>query len=389
MPEVIAPATVTSKVPLRTLNLFVLHKLYLSTDSPAPGILEIAERHVGLHAKRPQTPYLTVQARLPGFTRGQLDQLIYEERGLLRTHCMRGTVHLLPLSQYRTVLAATSGQLDGMYRRAFSHLENKDEIESAIVEVIEQRGPLSHTAVAAALPFQVDERDLYRLINELCTRGILIKSTVVGSWRSNVYNYELLRRWQPAIPEGETDRTRAQAQLVERYLAAYAPASLADISWWTGLSQAQVKKNLTRMTRRPISVDFEALGYSAYILEDQLGQLEAWKPPRETEVLFLPAFDPYIVAYIQRERMIDPGRYNQVFRGIAGLIEPVILADGRIIGTWKYKVEADQPRFELFEKPTRRGLQNCLESAARRMAAFLVEADSDLPDAGESELDEE
>src|SRR5262249_11416115 len=160
-------------------------------------------------------PYLSVHARNPKLGPEALKSAIYQDRTLLRAHCMRGTVHLLPLSQYRTVLSATTGQLDGMYRRAFDEKTNKEAVEAVALDLIQKRGPLSHAEIAAGLKIEVEERDLYLILNELCTRGILVKATVKGSWRSSVYNYERLERWQPNIPAGEEDTDRARSRLVE------------------------------------------------------------------------------------------------------------------------------------------------------------------------------
>lgn len=66
-------------VDLRTLNLFVLRKQFLLPEAPAQNVLQVAERLVGLHAKRPQTPYLALYARLPDFTASQLDGLMYDQ----------------------------------------------------------------------------------------------------------------------------------------------------------------------------------------------------------------------------------------------------------------------------------------------------------------------
>src|SRR5262245_8474167 len=134
MSKTVTAADSTCDAPLRTINLFVLDKLHLLDDLPSQTVLEIAERLVGLHAKRPQAPYLSLHARSSEFSLSKMDVALYEDRTLLRAHCMRGTVHMLPLSQYETVLSATAGQLDGMYRRAFDGVSNKEAIEKAALE---------------------------------------------------------------------------------------------------------------------------------------------------------------------------------------------------------------------------------------------------------------
>ncbi len=368
----------TCKVPLRTINLFALDNLFVSGGTGKRSVLEVAERLVGLHAKRPQTPYLSLFARIADFSPADLDAALYRDRTLLRAHCMRGTVHMLPLSQYRTVLEATAGQLDGMYRRAFDGLDDKSAIEESVLKLIRARGPLTRAEVAAALPMAVDERDLYRLINELCTRGVLVKSGVSGPWRSSVYYYEFLDRWQPSIPPGLGNVEAARAELVSWYLAAYAPATIKDISWWSGFSQAQVKKALAESDRPVKRLRFQALEDEALIYADELERLQSWMPPREPQVTLLPSFDPYVIAYIDRGRYINGKFYEKVFKGVSGIIEPVVLVDGRIVGTWKYTAAADGVLpLELFEGESKPSVKRRIDRAAEEMARFLRRADEE------------
>jgi hypothetical protein len=369
--------TPTCKVPLRTINLFVLDNLCVSAAGGGKSVTEVAERLVGLHAKRPQTPYLSLYARVPGFSPADLDAALYRDRTLLRAHCMRGTVHMLPLSQYRTVLEATAGQLDGMYRRAFDGLDGKSEIERSVLGLIRDRGPMTRAELAEALPMEVDERDLYRLVNELCTRGVLVKSGVSGPWRSSVYYYELLDRWQPSIPLGCGDMAAARAELLSWYLAAYAPATLKDISWWSGLSQAQVKKALAESERPIRAVRFEALEDEALIYADEFERLQSWEPPREPQVTLLPSFDPYVIAYIDRGRYINGKFYERVFKGVAGIIEPVVLVDGRIVGVWKYTAAAGALPVELFAGESKSSVGKPIERAAEEVAHFMRRADEE------------
>jgi hypothetical protein len=369
-------AGVSCEVPLRTINLFVLDNLCLLRDSHRlKSVLEIAERLIGLHAKRPQTPYLSLLARLPGFSPAQLDDALYRERTLLRAHCMRGTVHMLPLSQYRTVLSATAGQLNGMYERAFESLSDKQTVEQEVLQLIRERGPMARSEVAVGLPSKVDERDLYRILNELCTNGILVKATVKGSWRTSVYNYELLDRWQPSIPAGEDDRLAALTQLIEWYVAAYAPVTLKDISWWSGVSQAQVKAALARIERPIVQAHFEHLNGEALIFEDELSRLESWEPPRTPQVALLPSFDSYVIAYADRERYIDQAHYSKVFKRVSGIIEPVVLFDGVIKGTWKYSTVDGQLPIEMFDERMERKARAQMERVIAETVDFLKKAD--------------
>ncbi|MGH9929807.1 MAG: winged helix DNA-binding domain-containing protein [Pyrinomonadaceae bacterium] len=341
--------------------------------------MHAAKRLVGLHAKRPQSPYLSLVARMPGFSIGQLDNVLYRQRQLLRAHAMRGTVHLLPLTQYHTVLNASAGQLSGMYQRAFANLNNKAAVTKLVVDSIRARGPMTHQAIASSLSIEIDERDLYRIINELCTDGVLVKASVEGSWRSAIYHYELLDRWQPSIPRGAEDQSRARAQLLTWYLSAYAPATLKDISWWSGLSEAEVRSTLALVERPLKLVRFECLGSEALIFEDEFERLAKWEPPRTTQLTLLPSFDPYVIAYIDRGRYIDKANYAKVFKGVAGIIEPVILIDGFIAGVWKYAIKNDRLVSEMFAEPTNAELTDKIKRAELEMIAFLRKADGQTP----------
>lgn len=372
--EAVALSGSRISAPLRKINLWVLRKLGLLDDTrTGKSVLKIAERLVGLHAKKPQTPYLSLMARWPKVTPQHLDESLYRTRELLRAHAMRGTVHMLPLSQYETVLAATKGQLDNMYRRAFSKLANKKRIQDQIYDLIEKRGPLSHSETARLLSLAVNERDLHRLLNELCTNGLLVKTTVHGTWRSSIYDYEILDRWQPDIPSGESSPERARASLVSWYLESYGPATTADIAWWTGFSQAEVKKAIDALGPAVACLMFDALNQPAWMLVEDLEAFQKWTPPRSAQVNMLPAFDPYVVAYIDRWRYIDAANYRHVFKGVSGIIEPVISCDGRIVGTWKYNLEAGRVPVSLFKGsmvPTE-PLERCIE----RTSHFVREAD--------------
>jgi hypothetical protein len=49
--------------------------------------------------------------------------------------------------------------------------------------------------------------------------------------------------WLPdGMPDLPTDA--AQVELVRRWLAAFGPATAADLRWWTGLPAGQVKRAL-------------------------------------------------------------------------------------------------------------------------------------------------
>jgi hypothetical protein len=52
-------------------------------------------------------------------------------------------------------------------------------------------------------------------------------------------------------------------------------------------------------------------------------------------VHLLPNFDPYLMGHSKRDHLFDPEHRSKVSR-VAGWISPVVLADGRVLGTWSH-----------------------------------------------------
>jgi len=56
------------------------------------GVLSVVDDVVGLHATAPETPYLSLHARVEGPVMDQLDRDLYEDRSLVRLKAMRERV---------------------------------------------------------------------------------------------------------------------------------------------------------------------------------------------------------------------------------------------------------------------------------------------------------
>lgn len=365
------------EIPQDLLNLYALHKQFLLPAPWKPDAITVVERLVGVPAAQPETPYLALQSRLSSLTAGDLGYLMYRQSALLRAHAMRRAPYLLALSQYETILTATSGELDDSYGRAPTELADREAVEAEIVCLVETNGPMTGDELGEALSVKLGRETRQQLINYLCTKDVLINAGVRGSWRSNVYVWALRQRWQPNIPPGERDPKVARMWLVARYLETYGPATLADIAWWTGFSQGRARRALDHLAAvRPVTeIRLPALGADGYLFVDDLAQLEAWQPPETPVVNFLPASDPYLVAYEDRSRLLNGADHDRVFYDSAGCTAPAILYNGKVIGVWKYEVKDRRLVYELFEKERATPAQ-ALQEAEQHMVAFLIAADS-------------
>lgn len=146
-----------------------------------------------------------------------------------------------------------------------------------------------------------------------------------GLWRttSGVRNLPLatwLGQDIASLPCDESDPVGQQ--LVRRYLAAYGPATSADIRSWCGLAGLPAA---VKAIREELVTFRDERGRELLDLPD------APRPHPDTPapVRFLPAFDNAILGYQDRSRIIDDAHLGL---SVAG--QRAILVDGRVAATW-------------------------------------------------------
>ena len=115
-------------------------------------------------------------------------------------------------------------------------------------------------------------------------------------------------------------------QMVLRYLAAFGPATAADMQKWSGLTRlSEVTERL-----RPQLVTFRDLqGKELYDLPN------APRPDRDTPAppRFLPVFDNVLLAHADRTRIVAAEHLHALF-GTAALTAGPVLVDGFVAATW-------------------------------------------------------
>jgi hypothetical protein len=87
-------------------------------------------------------------------------------------------------------------------------------------------------------------------------------------------------------------------------------------------------------------------------------------------VRLLAGFDEYLLGYKDRSLVLDPQHATLVVPGKNGVFKPLVVHDGRIVGTWRRQLKARRVEiaFEPFEGPLS---QPALKSEAEQYARFL------------------
>ncbi len=326
----------------RTLNRATLQRQWLLRRRVAT-IPKALEHLVGLQAQTANPPYLALWARLEGFEFGALTRLI-EQRRIVRCAMMRSTLHLVSARDLLGLRPLLQPVLErGLRHSAHArHLEGIDLRELARVAQGQlAREPLSSGDLGAALAHAWPGRDTTALAMAARCYLSLIHVPPAGTWGSHK-NAALcpadvwLAATKPSPESGD-----ALAQLVLRYLAAFGPASAADITTWSGLTQlAPVVDRLGTQLRRYR----DAQGRTLF----DLARTRLPDPDTPAPARLLPGFDNLLLSHADRSRVIDDAHRSRVF-GSNGLIQPFVLVDGFVRATWR--VERTKDRAVLTVEP--------------------------------------
>lgn len=355
---------------LTRLNRATLARQLLLERADIPA-LDAIERLCGIQAQEAKPPFVGLWSRVSGFDREHLHALLHD-RSAVRATFLRGTLHVLSARDYAEFRAViqpvlTAGQNAALRSRSAGLDEGA--LLPVAIQLYEQK-PRSFNELrpllSEAFP-EVNERALgFTVRNQVPL--VMVPSTDRWGFPS-VADFTLARDWL-AEPLAEDD---TPDELVRRYLAAFGPATAADVQTWSGLRGA--KQVLDRL--RPSLVTFrDDKGRELLDLPDAPRPAEdVPAPPR-----FLPEFDNLVLAHADRSRVIaDEYRGHVVTKNLR--VRATVWYDGFACGTWD--VERKRSSVALCVQPFH-------PLPAKAVKALTAEAEALLafvePDAGSASV---
>jgi Winged helix DNA-binding domain len=307
----------------RTLNRATLARQMLLRRHETP-ILKALEHLVGLQAQAADPPYIGLWTRLEGFAFADLSRLMIE-RKVVRSALMRGTLHIVaardllklrPVLQPvfdRTLLANHGRDLVGLDLGA---------VAAAARETLEAE-PLTYAALGKALQKQWPERKAEALAVVARNRAALVQAPPTLWGGGTLTKMTTAEKWL----NKPLDAKAAPGEMVLRYLAAFGPASIADIRAWCGLAgMAEIVATLKARLRRFRS--------EAGVELFDLPTAPRPDPDIETPARLLPGFDNLVLSHADRSRFLAEEHRSRIATS-NGIFHPTLLVDGRIAGTWK------------------------------------------------------
>jgi DNA glycosylase AlkZ-like len=320
------------------------------------------EQLVGLQAQSPQDPYVALWSRLDGFKPDALSRLI-TRRGAVRLAMMRSTIHLVTASDcagLRPLLQpALERSMQGTFGKRLAGLELAAVAAAGRDVVAEQ--PLTLGEIGTALARRWPGRDPAALGYAVRALVALVQPPPRGLWRSSgAARHSTAEAW--------LGRASAAAcspdAMVRRYLAAFGPASVADIQVWSGLTRLSEVVNRLRPTLR---VFRDERGRELFDVPRGLHpDPDTPAPPR-----FLPEYDNILLSHADRTRIVDDAHRLRLIE--ANRPAPAVLIDGFVAATWSIEVKGLKATvtvrpFARLAAPDRAAV----EEEGERLAAFLA-----------------
>jgi Winged helix DNA-binding domain len=322
-------------------------------------VLDAVERLVALQAQVPRDPYVALWSRLDRFRPEKLSQAL-DDRRAVRMTLLRGTLHLVtvrdalalrPLIQ-PIVERILYGQI---LRRKEVESTDLDELLSFLRTLLEER-PRTRAELARAIEKRWPDKDPNSLGFAMYLLPTL-QATPRGLWgRTGPSAFTTLEHWLGRSPEPD----RGPDHLVLRYLAAFGPATAADVQTWSGLTR--LREALERL-RPGLRTFRDERGRELFDVQD--GSLP--DPETPAPVRFLPEYDNVVLGHRDRTRIVSPAvpLWTELGWG-------AVLVDGFLQARWKLEggKEAATVRIQPLRR-LRRAEREEITEEGERLAAFL------------------
>jgi hypothetical protein len=290
------------------------------------GVLDTIEHLVGMQAQIPLNPYVGLWSRLDRFQPDELAQLLLDRR-VVRIAVMRATLHLVTADDCLVLRPLAQPVLDRELagHRDFGPALRDVDLDSVLAfarPLLADRphtGPQLRAAMEARFPHDDAAALAYACRNLLAfvqvpPRGVWGRTAQVTSTTAEAW------LGRPLVSDPSID------DVVLRYLAAFGPATAADVAAWSGLTG--MREVLDRLRPR-LRTFRDERGRELLDLPDApRPDSDTPSPPR-----FLPEYDNVLLSHDDRSRFGTDEHRKRLFTG-ARPVQGTALVDGFVRATW-------------------------------------------------------
>jgi len=324
---------------------FIKHHLFKKAGRK--DLVKVVGDVCGLHAQAATSPYLALWSRVEGFEDKLLDKALFEDKSLVKTWVMRGTLHIVQskeLPVYNRSLRRVWFEHHGRYMRApdWPSIEQRRSlIYPRILQALTQK-PLKRKDLVDKVRFLLkDDSQPYKrlfsgwggILKETAYEGL----TVHAKPCERESCFARLNQWLPEIELSSVSEEEAQKQLLIKYLRGYGPATQQDFSLWSGLMAGDAKRAIENASPLLEQIRIEGAKGEFWILKEDRRILNSIDADEPAPVRLLPKFDSILLGHKDRSRIVKDQYKKLVFKPKAGDIAATVLVDGQVAGTWRHK----------------------------------------------------
>ena len=350
-----------------------LHAQRLAPQQPAatiPSVTHVVKEVCGIQAQDVNAATLAIRVRSAEPVATDVERARVQERTIIRTWGLRGTLHLLATEEFGWLLPLLGPVFIAGDRRRREELGLDEDIclrgIRMLRDILADQGPLTRDEL-------VEQMALHgiRLVGQarphFLLRAALEGVVCFGPLKGIEPTYVLLSDWIGLEHTGNPlSEVAAYVELTQRYLKAYGPAIPKDMAAWSGLPLSKIRTAWYDLGDQILEVEIS--DSKAWMLKTQAALLD--EPlSRVPIVRLLPYFDTYLLGYQNRDLSVPPQYAKRVNAG-GGMVHPTVLVDGRVVGIWKSKSEKNRlvvnvEPFELLMADIMEGVETEVANIAR------------------------
>ncbi len=337
------------------VNSWRLERHHLLHRARRKDISTVVSDVCGIQAQVLSAAELALRARVEGITQRDVRGALWEDHSVVKTWCMRGTLHLLATSDLPTYVAALKTKLPGIQkwlgkqgvkpsevnsitRGIKAALKGRTVLREDLIRQVESRTKLSRaTSRAFRSAWGI-------LLRPAAYEGLLTFGPSVGPKTTFFRPDELVRDWrEPSVRE-------AFRNLFHRFVRAYGPVLINDFAHWWGNLRGE-ERSILESSRSDL-VEVRVGNHRGWM--NQSGGEEAAGMEQIHSARLLPSFDCYAMFYSPREMFVPKAHRSRIFRQTAGWNYPALVVDGFAAGIWGMRKRSRKVEInlELFRELT-------------------------------------
>lgn len=316
--------------------------------SPADSVAAAAAHMTATQAQEFWGGRWALASRTAGApTLRDVDAAFAQPGGLVRSWTQRGTLHIVPAADLSWILSVTAErqtrQYAGVHRGLGIDAEILSRAEKAARAALAGGNRITRAEFAAVLEgLGIDPSRMRgnHVFSALALREVVVLGPVVPREGGPTREQYVVapEDWIPAAAQPADPL----AELFVRYIRSHGPAGIGDFGWWAG-----VPKGLSQRARDGAGDRVVEAEAGLFVTADESPPVAAVAP-----VLALPSFEEYYLSYLDRTTACAPEFTRRIGPSMNGIVKPVLVADGEIVGLWSHSVAAGKhhlaPVPELF-----------------------------------------